>query len=54
MSTEQEEEKITRENSPMFFKMWDIMCVEKWKKENKHNKGFKRRSLWTMPFPRTI
>ena len=28
MSEEKQEEQITREKNPAFFKMWDIMCVK--------------------------
>lgn len=30
-----EEKKFNRENNPIFYKLWDIMCVKKWKEEDK-------------------
>lgn len=35
-----EEQKLNREKYPIFFKLWDIKCVEKWKEENKDKKGW--------------
>jgi len=35
-----EEEKLNREKYPIFFKLWDIKCIEKWKEENKDKKGW--------------
>lgn len=35
-----EEEKFTRANNPIFFKLWDIMCIKKWKEEDKGKKGW--------------
>lgn len=29
----EEEKQFTREDNPMFFKLWDLKCVQKWKED---------------------
>lgn len=36
----QDTEWITREKNPMFYKLWDINCVQKWGEENKDKKDW--------------
>jgi len=36
----EEEEKINREKYPIFFKLWDIMCIKKWREEDRGKKGW--------------
>ena len=37
---EQDEEQLSREKNPNFFKLWDLKCVQKWKEGSKDKKDW--------------
>jgi len=37
---QKEQEVFSREKNPLFFKLWDLKCVQKWKDEDKDKKDW--------------